>query len=192
MNVGQFAIASLVTLLTAEVPSSAPILPAAEQPVSPPLSLIAPHTLKSTFFFSKHADGRRVTANAYTSVVTFDSIKCASTKGCHFGFDGMIQILCRNTDSNEFHYYAADIYLVSEINGVYGSVAPSQTSLDIDGAEPTYFPITPPYFFQSYQAVKNGTTNSGALQVEMVQTGGTDTPDCILGDWTATVPFYAP
>ena len=196
MNARQFALALASTILMGagpQPPSSAPILSNAAQPDAAP-SIGSSHKLESTYFRDRHADGRALTANGYTSVVTFKNVTCANTKGCNIGFDGMVQVLCENKDTNGNAYEVA-FHLVSEVNGVYGSVAPLQEDTWVwgQGKNAQYIAIGEPFYYQNYQGVANGTTNSGALQVELVQKGATtDIPDCILGDWTVSIPFYSP
>jgi hypothetical protein len=201
MNARQSALALSALLLTAEtVPvasqpsSSAPALPADDQPALAP-SVGNAHKLVSTYFLDQHSDGRPLAVNGYTSVATFKKVKCLNANGCTIGFDSMVQVLCRDTGSAA---YVVDFYLVSEVNNVYGVVAPVQTAphgyavFSNKSATTGYRAYTGPFSFQNYQGVANGTTNSGSLQVKMVWAGGTDTPDCVLGDWTVSIPVYSP
>ena len=200
MNIRQIVIALCSTMLmdgtaltVPKVPSSAPVLSNAEEPSFAP-SIGFAHKLKSTYFLDQHADGRSLTVNGYTSVLTFKNLSCGTgTQGCEIGFDGMIQVLCRNTDGSSSHYYEIGLYAISVVDGVYGAVAPLQNPLIefISSGNPNYFTVGT-FSYLNYQGVTNGTTNNGALQIEMLQFGGTDSPDCILGDWTVSIPFYSP
>ena len=192
MKPRQFALAFAATFLTgaaAQVPPSAPILPDTEL-LSPAPAIGAAHKLTSTYFLDRHADRRPLAVNGYTSVVTFRSVKCTNTKGCNIGFDAMVQVLCRNMGTDP---YEVAFYLVSEVDGAYGAVAPFQSRNAIfpHVVRTTYYePIGAPFILQNYQDVADGSTNSGALQVEMVQISRAGSPDFVLGDWTVSITVY--
>jgi hypothetical protein len=193
MKTRQFALAFASTILmgAGPPPTSAPMFSSAAQPDAAP-SIGSSHRLASTYFLDQHADGRLLTRDGYTSVVTFKNIKCTNTKGCNIGFNAMVQVLCRDTGTD---HYGVAFYLVSEVNGAYGTVAPfqSRTAVYSHVESTTYYePIGAPFILQNHQGVADGSTNGGAVQVEMIQTGGPDTPDCILGDWSVSIPFYSP